>query len=585
MLSFRFIKMGWIFFLPVFVYFIITKLKIGFHRQFALIDFLFILFLTGMLIYSWVMPVINYDSLTYHLPRIMHWLQNKSTMYYQTAIPRQLFNGFLAEYWMMHAYAITGRENAFSVIQWGAYSISTYLIFAICKKLRVEDKFAYLGAGLRLSAPIVFIESLTTQNDIVAAVFVLLGVNYTLEILKTKEKRTKDSIIDKNWIYLGICTAMGYMTKGTAPLALACFWLGTLAVRIVNKKDSILYLLKVLSVNAVIMLLFILPQSIDNYKLWKTPFALENFDNVLIGNYGLRYFVANLIKNWGLHASNTVSIVYETLEKLIINLVSLTGVQFTDENITFQTTVPYSLEASYNCDRAPVPLISFVIMICCLACVIVWKNILPIQRLYSIMTISAFAVTLGGIKSQPWITRLTIPVISIICIFITIMLSYSMHDKIGIFCYSVICLYMFFSIGSDVYRYGYYAKESLFGQYEISESTSEMRMTLCDLIEKNDYYKIGVILGSDTVEYPLWHSAMNDKIFVQIEHICLPEEYGFMEKLERCEQFIPDCIVIGQRDGYAGLDCFYYNSDVYRKVYASDDEMYFIFEKEGRIGT
>ena len=37
-----------------------------------------------------VAPPNTYDSMTYHLPRVMHWIQHQSVGHYPTHIPRQL---------------------------------------------------------------------------------------------------------------------------------------------------------------------------------------------------------------------------------------------------------------------------------------------------------------------------------------------------------------------------------------------------------------------------------------------------------------------------------------------------------------
>ena len=56
----------------------------------------FIVFVVGLI--AFVAPPNTWDSMTYHLPRVMHWIQDRSVAYYPTFILRQLYLAPGAEY-------------------------------------------------------------------------------------------------------------------------------------------------------------------------------------------------------------------------------------------------------------------------------------------------------------------------------------------------------------------------------------------------------------------------------------------------------------------------------------------------------
>ena len=61
--------------------------------------------LTGLI--AFVAPPNNYDSMTYHLGRVVHWIQNHSVQHYPTNIDRQLFMPPWAEFAITHFYLLS----------------------------------------------------------------------------------------------------------------------------------------------------------------------------------------------------------------------------------------------------------------------------------------------------------------------------------------------------------------------------------------------------------------------------------------------------------------------------------------------
>ena len=49
-----------------------------------------------------IYPPNSPDSLSYHMPRVMHWIQNNNVEYYPTSIPRQLFVSPFSEFVILH---------------------------------------------------------------------------------------------------------------------------------------------------------------------------------------------------------------------------------------------------------------------------------------------------------------------------------------------------------------------------------------------------------------------------------------------------------------------------------------------------
>jgi hypothetical protein len=153
----------------------------------------------------------NWDSLTYHLPRIMHWLQNGSVAHYPTAITRQISLNPWSEFAMMVLYALSDSDAYVAGVQW--FSMLGSLIGAsfLAAYLSEQQLAPMLAALLALSIPMGVMQTTSTQNDYVVA-FWLVGL-FCFGLLLLQEPTNK--------LYrLGTALTLGLaiLTKGTAYL-------------------------------------------------------------------------------------------------------------------------------------------------------------------------------------------------------------------------------------------------------------------------------------------------------------------------------------------------------------------------------
>lgn len=86
---------------------------------------LLIVFLTALV--SIIAPPNTWDSMTYHMSRIQHWIQNQSIAFYPTHITRQDYLAPLSEFIILHFQILTGSDRLANVPQF----------------------FSFIGCGLR----------------------------------------------------------------------------------------------------------------------------------------------------------------------------------------------------------------------------------------------------------------------------------------------------------------------------------------------------------------------------------------------------------------------------------------------------
>ena len=153
------------------------------------------------------------DAMIYHLPRVMHWIANGSVDFYPTAIPRQLHMAPFAEYTILHSMLVTGRDSLVNVTQWVALVGGALAVSLITAQFGAPRAAQAFSAVLFLTAPIVLLEGSSTQNDLVAAMWCLLVVEFGL----------RRRVTTRTVVVTACALGLAALTKATTYLALAPF--------------------------------------------------------------------------------------------------------------------------------------------------------------------------------------------------------------------------------------------------------------------------------------------------------------------------------------------------------------------------
>lgn len=109
------------------------------------------------------------DGHLYHLPRVMHWVQNESVAFYPTHLPRQLHLPPFAEYVMLHLVLLQGDDGLVNLVQWCALVGSAVAVSLIARELGADGRGQWLAALLAVTLPIAVVQAAGPKNDIVVA--------------------------------------------------------------------------------------------------------------------------------------------------------------------------------------------------------------------------------------------------------------------------------------------------------------------------------------------------------------------------------------------------------------------------------
>lgn len=181
---------------------ILARFKLSGHEQ-PPMDVKLMAWLAGLLILllgvvAFALPGTNWDSLTWRLPRVMHWIQQGSVEHFATNNLRQIESAPWAGFAIATLHLLQGSDQSANLIQWFAMLTSVMGATFIAEQLLPASGLTILRDGtptqqkqfrIRLNAftallvvtlPIGALEAVTTQTDCITTCWVACLASFTL---------------------------------------------------------------------------------------------------------------------------------------------------------------------------------------------------------------------------------------------------------------------------------------------------------------------------------------------------------------------------------------------------------------------
>ena len=123
-------------------------------------------------------PPNNWDSMVYHMGRVVHWMQNRSVDHYPTSIDRQLYLGPWTEFAILHFQVLTGGDRWANLVQWMAMPGCAIAASLIARQLGAASPAQLTAAVVVAATPVAILESTSTQTDLTVAFWLACFVYY-----------------------------------------------------------------------------------------------------------------------------------------------------------------------------------------------------------------------------------------------------------------------------------------------------------------------------------------------------------------------------------------------------------------------
>lgn len=267
-------------------------------------------------------PTGNWDSLAYHLPRVMHWIQQQSVAHYPAISPSQLEMGPWSAFLQTHVFLLWGSDRFANCIQWmalvGCLFNCTFITRCLAdsaddKSLRRQVFTALLVATL----PTAIVESITPQTDLVTT-FWLTSASSLFFVL-WRNPKSKTALLGA-----GGAIGLGVLTKITMVIYLALFvvvaagWLVTRRRMLTTAAWLALAISLAGAVNA--------PHAIRNFRAFGSPVGTSSTQSGTKNqSVSLAGLASNILRNLALHTGTGIPALTKTLNSALEGLNALTG--------------------------------------------------------------------------------------------------------------------------------------------------------------------------------------------------------------------------------------------------------------------
>ncbi len=516
-----------------------------------------------------VAPPNNWDSMTYHMSRVVHWMQNRSVEHYPTSYVPQLYHPPWAEFAIMHFQIISGGDRFANLIQWSSMVGCAIAVSLIAKQLGANGRGQVFAAVFAATLPMGILQGSSTQNDYAVCFWVVCFVSCGLAGLSA-------GITGFNTFKIGASLGLALLTKTTAYIFCLPFIIWFIVGGIKGFRGKMLQPILII---AAVTFLINIGHFWRNYDLFGYAIgAPQDFTKEYkIEVFTLPTFLSNVIRNLGMQAGTSVSRINGAIVGAINILHRILGVATNDPRITWPPGQVFAIATpSFNENTATNP-IHFWLTFAAIALIFKTPSLrkTKIVLTYLIAVIMTFLLLCLLLKLQPWHSRHHLSIFVLFSPLFGLAISELSNLKIANYLVAILIVMSLPGIFHNKFR-------PMLGDSNIFNSsrhelyfTSRPQIEVAynqavDFVKSQNCTNIGLSFWSKNAwEYPLWVMfAESGKPEPRIEHISTIDPV-VEQKLnsEPYKSFIPCAIIYSapKIDGRQGKEMIVKNQTYLQK--------------------
>jgi hypothetical protein len=354
----------------------------------------------------------SWDAQTYHLPRVEHWIQDSSLMFYPTAISRQNLAAPLAEILLLQTRVLGGSDVLYPLVQWVSMLCGLAAVLRITRQLGGDAAQGWIASLFLATLPIGILESTSTQTDFVTTALLCCSVTLGLEVLASR--RAAFGLV----VGASAAFALSGLTNPIGILFGAGFALW-FAIGLGQRVPLLAWFGRAVAVAAALVLI-LAPFAIRSLSA-RAPGAVDVASIAVNGSFGVRQTLDNLLRHGFSNLVTGVAQIDEPVRRAgeaISSALSL-DMYRQDTSIPGQAPAPIGLDVFHE-DNGPNPIHLLLILAALLTTAVRWRTVSALQWAYAgawVAGIIAFAAVVrfgdGTIKYQLPAFALASPLIAL----------------------------------------------------------------------------------------------------------------------------------------------------------------------------
>ncbi|MGD1839299.1 MAG: glycosyltransferase family 39 protein [Thermonemataceae bacterium] len=460
----------------------------------------------------------NWDGMTYHLPRVMHWTQNQTLAHYPTHNARQIFNPPFAEILLLHTYVLTGNDYFVQLPQWIACVGCVVTTSLLAQYFGADRRRQILIALLVATLPMGLYQATSIQNDYVLALWVVIAYYYYFRLRK--------AVRIHYLLLLALSFSLAIFTKGAGYIFMLPLVLLYLVDCLRKRSLRLFYYGALLS-------LVVVAVNISHYSrniaLYGEPLGLIEGKKRHINNsvYGVKPLISNISKTLFYHVRLKNPAMNQAFANYVAGLHRLINVNINDKKISGYTFSARGGDFLYSEDYAPYTTYTILFFSTFLLALIYRESLSVVSWQYvGLLTFMGllFCVVIAW---QSFITRLTLSIYVLSTVWVGLVLSDLIRRSSR---YQVVEVLFAVLVSISALTHIYFSgNKRLVGEKNLFNTPRDdyyfvHRPALKEGYEKSakkiiarNYKKVGLVIHDDAWEYPLWKLLRGQE--VEIKHV------------------------------------------------------------------
>jgi hypothetical protein len=481
----------------------------------------------------------NWDSQTYHLPRIEHWIQDGSLAFYPTSITRQNEMGPVAEVLLLQTRILSGSDALYPLVQWVSMLTGLAAAARITRQIGGSRIQSWIAAVFVATLPIGILESTSTQNDYVVAA--LLSVSVTLGLEAIVAPRPALALV----LAATAAMALSGMTK---PIGFV-FGFGFavwFAIALSWRAPLLTWLGRVAGV-AVVLAVVIAPFTL-RYRVGHEP-SSAFVSATVNGSFGVTQTLDNLLRHGFSNLMIGVPQVDERTYGVGESIASALGldVHRQDTTVPGQTFGQTPGLYAFSHDNGPNPFHTLLIAGTVLVAAVRWRKLPPLQRAYWGAWLVGIIVFAAALRFGNWQVRYHLPAFVLAApLFATAWPQRWASSRPA----TALMLFLAFAALPDLLlnqtselislernrplplrrdRPSYLTQSRDERLFVSQPQMLAPYRDAVDTIVRSNASQIGLMLGGDSWEYPVWRMLRdrNPDRPLRIEHVSVPGDLAW----------------------------------------------------------